>query len=145
MGIQTGLAPTEIRNGRNTRSFNGAPVNAVLYFLSENHQYIAVPNEERYSALTAGLAVGASITIFAGAGFGFQLNKVVFRLSASTEVQLLNGATVLYDDKPVANEKVDLDWEPQGLIIPNDGTALTFKNVLGAVTDVYMNAYWCRY
>jgi hypothetical protein len=145
MGAQSGLVPSEIRNARLNRSYYGAPVNAVLYFVSENHQYVAVPNEEHYSDKTANLAIGSSITIFTGAGLGFQLNLLFIRVAASTQVQLLLGAVVLMYDLLITNNLNTYNFMPQGLIMPTDGDALTLKNVAGAATDFYVNAYWCRY
>lgn len=145
MGVQTGLTASEIRNGQLPNNFYGAPVNNVPYSLTPNGLVANVSNAEVYSAKTAGLAVGASITIFAGSPLGFCLNYVRFRLSASTEIQILNGATALYDDKPNASEGVWISWLPQGLLSLELGNPITFKNVAGAVTDVYLNAYWCRF
>lgn len=145
MGIQVGLTASEIRNGKLSNNYYGAPVNNVQYSLSPNFLYAQVANEEHYAAKTAGLAVGSSITIFAGAPLGFLLNMLLVRVSATTEIQLINGATVLLDDLAVTNVLCPYDFKPQGLVMPEVGNPLTLKNVAGAAADFYVSAYWCRF
>lgn len=145
MPIQTGLIAGDIRSGRKALSFAGAPVNAIPISYGKNFEYSQIPNEYVYSAKTVGLAAGASVVVHPGSATGFMLNMFSLMLSGTTEIQLLNGATVMLFFFAQVATLYTLSFMPQGLPGPNDGQQWTVKNQGAAACDFYINFYGCAF
>lgn len=112
------------------------------FLLNGTSMFAGVVSQLKGNCYNQSLNAGASqILVPAIAGKYFVINMIHLIASTATEVQILNGASILFDYLTVAFSAVGLNFQPNGLWAQNINTAISVKNNGGAASAITCHIY----